>query len=56
MSDLSLFDRLRRAGKERGWDGQAEGFGGVHVDEQLKSRRTMDGDSLGCVPARTLAM
>jgi hypothetical protein len=35
----ALFDHLVGAGKERRWDSEAEGAGGLEVDYQLEPRR-----------------
>ena len=45
------FDHLVGAGEERGRDRQAEGFGGLEVDDQLRTWSACSiGKSAGCVP------
>ena len=37
-------DHLVGAAEQRDWEGEAERFGGVHVDDQLDLHRLLDGE------------
>src|ERR1700730_6504562 len=50
----ALFDHLIRALQERERDRQAEGLGGLEVDDQLKLRRLLDGEVSGLRPLEDL--
>jgi hypothetical protein len=57
-AELLLFaslDHLIRPRQQRGWDGEAEGLGGLEVDDQFNFVACPTGRSAGLAPLRILS-